>query len=139
MTSAAHKPSVYQAGPLFTRAEQEFNRHVAEALRAAGHEVFLPQEVEQQSVTGYAQAIFKGDLAGLEGADLVVAILDGPDVDSGTAWECGYAYAKGKKIYGLRTDFRIFGPEEKVNLMVQVPCSALVTTIEALLETLAEA
>lgn len=33
------------------------------------------------------------------------AVLDGVDVDSGTAWEIGYAYARGKPIIGLRTDF----------------------------------
>jgi len=31
----------------------------------------------------------------LDEASIVVAILDGPDVDSGTAIEIGYAFAKG--------------------------------------------
>ena len=31
--------------------------------------------------------------------------MDGPDPDSGTAWECGYAYGK-KPILLVRTDFR---------------------------------
>jgi nucleoside 2-deoxyribosyltransferase len=35
--------------------------------------------------------------------------MDGADPDSGTAWECGYAYAKGKPIVCYRTDFRITG------------------------------
>jgi len=127
---------IYQAGPLFTDAEKEFNRKVAEALRQAGHQVFLPQEHEQQLVPGYPAKIFAGDVRGLDDADAVVAVLDGSDVDSGTAWECGYAYAKGKPIFGLRTDTRIYGKEEKVNLMVQVPCRALAGTIANLLEAL---
>jgi nucleoside 2-deoxyribosyltransferase len=40
---------------------------------------------------------------------MVVACMDGADPDSGTAWECGYAYAKGKPIVCYRTDFRISG------------------------------
>jgi len=54
-------------------------------------------------------------------ADGVVAILDGVDVDSGTAAEVGYAYALGKRIYGLRTDFRLAGDNAGsiVNLQVQ--------------------
>ena len=54
-------------------------------------------------------------------ADGMVAILDGVDVDSGTAAEIGYAYALGKRIYGLRTDFRLAGDNHGsiVNLQVQ--------------------
>ena len=53
-------------------------------------------------------------------ADLVIAVLDGIDVDSGTASEIGFAYANGKPIFGLRTDFRLSGENEaaKVNLQV---------------------
>ncbi len=40
-------------------------------------------------------------------SDGVVAVLDGVDVDSGTASEIGYAYAKGKPILGYRGDFRL--------------------------------
>ncbi|MHA1698338.1 MAG: nucleoside 2-deoxyribosyltransferase [Promethearchaeota archaeon] len=57
----------------------------------------------------------------IDSADLVVAILDGPDVDSGVAAEIGYASAKNKKIFGLRTDFRSAGdnPGLVVNLQVE--------------------
>jgi nucleoside 2-deoxyribosyltransferase len=54
-------------------------------------------------------------------SDVVVAVLDGVDVDSGTASEIGYAYAEGKKIIGYRGDFRLTGDNEGtiVNLQVQ--------------------
>jgi len=130
---------IYQAGPLFTQAEQQFNRTLAEALRRAGHEVFLPQEHEQQPVPGYPAKIFASDLRGLDEAGAVVAVLDGSDVDSGTAWECGYAYARAKPIFGLRTDSRIYGTEERINLMVQVPCRVLTSGIEELLQALTAA
>lgn len=49
------------------------------------------------------------DVNGLNQSDRVVAIMDGCDPDSGTCWECGYAYAKGKPIIVVRTDFRGVG------------------------------
>ncbi|MDP8904454.1 MAG: nucleoside 2-deoxyribosyltransferase domain-containing protein [Chloroflexota bacterium] len=37
---------LYFAGPLFTRPERAWNAEVTAALRAGGHEVYLPQEEE---------------------------------------------------------------------------------------------
>ena len=93
---------LYFAGPLFSAAERSWNEALAATLREAGHEVFLPQDQE----TGRdAAGIFGTDVAGIDWADALVAIMDGPDPDSGTAWECGYAYGK-KPIILIRTDFR---------------------------------
>jgi nucleoside 2-deoxyribosyltransferase len=54
-------------------------------------------------------------------ADGVVAVLDGVDVDSGTAAEIGYAAALGKWMIGYRGDFRRTGedPAATVNLQVE--------------------
>jgi nucleoside 2-deoxyribosyltransferase len=94
---------IYLAGPLFTVAERDFNARLAARLRAARHEVFVPQESEQRSMT--ARQIFESDVAGVDWAEVVVANMDGPDPDSGTCWECGYAFGK-KPIIVFRTDFR---------------------------------
>lgn len=93
---------LYFAGPLFTSAERTWNDDLATALRDAGHEVFLPQDQERGRD---APGIFSTDVGGIDWADALVAIMDGPDPDSGTAWECGYAYGK-KPILLVRTDFR---------------------------------
>ncbi len=98
---------LYLAGPLFTLGEQSFNVELARFLEAEGFEVWLPQEYEPRSNT--ARAIFQMDVEALDAADMVVACMDGSDPDSGTAWECGYAYAKGKPIVCYRTDFRTKG------------------------------
>ena len=86
---------IYLAGPLFTLAEQSFNVELARFLESEGFEVFLPQEHEPRSKT--AKSIFDMDVAALDWADMVVACMDGPDPDSGTAWECGYAYARASR------------------------------------------
>lgn len=51
----------------------------------------------------------------------LVAVLDGTDVDSGTAAEIGYAFARGKPIVGYRGDFRLCSDNEGaiVNLQVE--------------------
>jgi nucleoside 2-deoxyribosyltransferase len=118
------KTKIYLAGPLFTVAEQRFNSGLARYLRNRGFAVWLPQDHEPRQKT--AQAIFEMDLAGLDGADLVVACMDGADPDSGTAWECGYAYAKGKPIVCYRTDFRISGDTKDApyNLMLSASATA---------------
>jgi nucleoside 2-deoxyribosyltransferase len=72
-------------------------------------------------------------LRSLNNADIIVAIIDGADADSGTAWEMGYAYAHGKPVIALRTDFRRSGNYEKVNLMLE-KSATVVTSIEYLLE-----
>ncbi|MGA7728057.1 MAG: nucleoside 2-deoxyribosyltransferase [Dehalococcoidales bacterium] len=53
--------------------------------------------------------------------DFVIGILDGVDVDSGTASEIGFAYGIGKRIFGFRTDSRKTGDNDgsTVNLQVQ--------------------
>ena len=78
-------------------------------------------------------------MGALDNCDVVVAILDGPDADSGTSFEMGYARARGKRVIGVRTDFR--GSEDHgLNLMLSNACSDLVTepsttgTVERLAE-----
>ena len=119
---------LYLAGPLFTVAEQNFNADLARFLEGEGFEVWLPQEHEARRVktAKRAKAIFAMDVAALDAADMVIACMDGPDPDSGTAWECGYAYAKGKPIVCYRTDFRLSGDTEGApyNLMLTESATA---------------
>ena len=98
---------IYLAGPLFSTPERDWNDGLAARLTSGGHDVYLPQAHPALELTG--RAIFLKDLDGLDWADGVVAIMDGPDPDSGTAWECGYAYAKGKPVVLFRSDFRASG------------------------------
>ncbi len=60
------------------------------------------------------EAIFRKDLAGVDWADAVVAIMDGADPDSGTCWECGYAYGVGKPVVLFRSDMRASGDTEEM-------------------------
>ncbi len=112
---------LYIAGPLFTCAEREFNQSLAALLKDKGYTVFLPQEFAPGSPDEdpdfFAKA-FDACIEYLDEADVVVAIADGPDADSGTCFEMGYAYGNGVPIVCVRTDFRAAAEENGVNLMV---------------------
>ena len=94
---------IYYAGPLFSTAERDFNLAVVTILRERGHEVFLPQEIEQKDTT--AAAIFSAEVAAISNAEAIVVNADGPDPDSGTSWELGNAW-RDKLSVVFRTDFR---------------------------------
>jgi len=133
------KKKIYLAGPLFTRAEIEYNQKLKDILLNNGHSVFLPQEDAEDAADERErqnqECIFIKCVEGVDASDLVVAILDGVDVDSGTAWEIGYAYAKGKPVIGLRTDFRELS-DGIVNLMVEMSIVSLARDEEELLKVL---
>jgi nucleoside 2-deoxyribosyltransferase len=120
---------VYFAGPLFTSSERSCNEWLAKALRGQGFDVILPQEEASkhisQGIPDYA-AIFSKCLEGVRSANVVLAALDGSDVDSGTAFECGYAYSRGTPIIGVRTDIRSGGEEHGVNAMLSRCCQQMV-------------
>lgn len=103
---------VYFAGPLFTPYERSFIDGCASRLRAEGIDVFVPHENVLASGDTSPATIFEKDWNGLSESDAVVALLDGPSVDDGTACEIGIFYAlmqadpSKKGIVGLLTDLR---------------------------------
>lgn len=103
---------VYLAGSIFTPYERAFLSECAERLRAEGFAVFVPHEQGLMGVDVTAEAVFAVDAAGVESADAVLAVLDGPSVDDGTACEIGLFHGlkqrdPGRKgVVGLLTDLR---------------------------------
>lgn len=136
---------IFIAGPLFSQAEREFNLKVDSHLRKHGFETFLPQrevgelweKIRERGRRAY-RTIYREDLRGLEQADAVVAILDGPDVDSGTAFEVGYASARGKPVIGLKTGMRMFAKGEELNNMLAQSLRALTKNLDELVAKLKE-
>jgi len=121
---------LYLAGPLFTAAERSWNEWLAGELRERGYSVLLPQAEANAFITPSGidfAGIFSMCLGQIREVDAVVAIFDGTDVDSGTAFECGYAYSIGKPIVGVRTDLRSGGEENGVNAMLSRCCQQLVS------------
>jgi len=137
--------TIYQAGPLFSEAEQSFHRELAVRLREAGHIVIWPGDLfaEGQIAAAGSHApafIFKGCRDAIDRCTCLVALLDGTQVDDGTAWEIGYAYAKSIPIYGLRTDFRVAGDTQHnyVNSMIQGCLTGFARSVEDLVRMLSK-
>ena len=126
---AAQRHAVYFAAPLFSQAERQWNRDVAERLgQLLGCSVLLPQDFavgEHPDDRRHFATLFRQCIEGVEQCHALVAILDGPDADSGTAFEMGYAHALGKPMVGVRTDFREL-QEHGANLMLARSCACVV-------------
>lgn len=128
---------IYLAAPLFSEAERVFNASVARLLRNHLFDVHLPQEAGDDSGTRDTREqgrLFLLNKTALEESDLVVAIIEGADADSGTAWEMGYAFARRKPVIALRTDFRRIGHHEHVNLMLEQSSKVVASTEDLLAE-----
>jgi nucleoside 2-deoxyribosyltransferase len=131
---------IYMASPLgFSEAGRHFYGAVLVPFVAGlGYEVLDPWALADQAKIEAVQRLPYGpekrdawrtlnreigatNRAAIDRADGVVAVLDGTDVDSGTAAEIGYAFACGKLIVGYRGDFRLSADNEgsTVNLQVE--------------------
>ncbi|HBY98934.1 MAG: nucleoside 2-deoxyribosyltransferase [Ardenticatenaceae bacterium] len=119
---------LYIAGPLFSPAHRAFHAENVRRLREAGHDCFVPQEQEHNARQSRSvpREVFRVDLEGVRWANALVALLDDPDVSSGTACEMGIFYELAnhdptkKGILGILTDERprrrdMGGAGERIN------------------------
>ena len=133
---------IYLAAPLFSEAERDFNRKLFKILTSHFFQVYLPQEAGDDTCSRGHEAhreIYRKHLGALRLVDVVVAVIDGADADSGTAWEMGYASGIGKPVIALRTDFRMAGRCEHVNLMLEQSATVVGSIEEVLRELCAPA
>lgn len=135
------KPKIYIAGPLFSLAERTFNHNLKQLLKPF-FDVYLPQEdggllvymIKAGMPAELAkEKVFDGDVRAVNDCNLLLIILDGRTVDEGAAFELGFAYAKGKQCYGLKT-----GPRQLLaignNPMIDGPIKRIFERIEELLD-----
>jgi nucleoside 2-deoxyribosyltransferase len=107
---------IYIAGPLFNVHEKKYLEEIAEVLEGADFECFLPHrdqkgiDPEELKNNEMSQAtkdiIFKTDIEALKEADLIVALVTGQDIDSGTASEIGFMYANNKPVIAITAEER---------------------------------
>ena len=88
---------IYLASPFFNDEELKNVKKAEEILMKRGFQVFSPRlnEVRTDENTQsalWSKETFMNDRRFIDWADAVVMLYYGGYSDSGTAWECGYAY-----------------------------------------------
>ena len=122
----------YVAGPLFDEGERWWISEVEEVAAAAGYDTFLPHRDNPPKTADNVREIFETNVGALERCDLVVASLNGITTDDGTAWEIGYAAARGTRLMGIHTDWRRRFDDEVVNLMLACSMETIVRSLDDL-------
>jgi hypothetical protein len=121
---------IYVAAPLFSEAERDWLDGLAARLRAEGFDCFVPHEHFDEITELTPGEIYRVDGEGLRASNVLLAWLDGPSIDDGTAAEIG-AFAelvrsgepRYRGIVGLVTDLRLQrrrgnAPGDGMNLFV---------------------
>lgn len=101
---------IYLASPWFKDNERIMYRQILDKMRSQGHEVYAPIEHEIGNAWGksneqWAREVFNADIQAIRDCDEVWVLNFGMYSDSGTAWECGFAYGIGKTVRQLVYNF----------------------------------
>ena len=119
---------IYLASPFFNEKELENVKIAEKILTERGFSLFSPRlnEVrtdENTQQSWWSKETFMNDKKFIDWADVVVMLYYGGYSDSGTAWECGYAY-------GTNTPVVVVQLGEGSNLMVHEGCHSNITLEE---------
>lgn len=119
---------IYLASPFFNEKELENVKIAEKILTERGFSLFSPRlnEVRTDENTQqywWSKETFMNDKKFIDWADVVVMLYYGGYSDSGTAWECGYAY-------GTNTPVVVVQLGEDSNLMVHEGCHSNITLEE---------
>ena len=130
---------IYVAGKVRSENEREFLEEVDKLCRKLRFKTFLPhRDVGLAKGIRDVKRIFEGDIInGFKDIDLVVAILDGLHVGAGTAWELGYAYAKGIPAIGIKIDESVEDALEYLSAIL-IGSMEIISSIEELENRLKE-
>ena len=91
---------IYLASPFFNDEELADVIRAENILLARGFDIFSPRlhEVRTDKIADparWSRETFEMDRVNIDRCDCVVMLYRGAYSDSGTAWECGYAFGKG--------------------------------------------
>ena len=110
---------VYIASPLCVKEDRDFAEKIDKLCKKIGIKTFLPHRDCGLWKEGISFAkIAKGDVEGFKDCNLLIANLNGFNVWAGTAWEMGYAHAKGIPVIGLKTDREINESTEELSAII---------------------
>lgn len=115
---------IYVAAPHFSLGEREF---IDSVVYDISRELNLDPDKDfyisyRDNISVFDGMIYDKNIKYLNTCDIMVAILDGQDVNSGTAFEIGFFKAQDKPVLGLLTDSQSYDEagdlNEKLNTMI---------------------
>lgn len=115
----------YLANGLFSIGDRYVNAELARLVRLSvpSIELYVPQEndaINDKSNYADSLAIAEADLSNLQNSDVLIAVIDGVEIDSGVAAEIGAFSMLKRPIIALFSDVRQLGRdnEKKINALV---------------------
>lgn len=106
---------IYIAGPdVFKENSIEIGQLYKKISKCYGYIGLYPLDNEisfNNKPRVIANNIYKANISLIKECDIVIANLNpfrGKEADSGTIWECGYAKALGKKVYGYMNNTQAY-------------------------------
>lgn len=131
---------IYIAGALFTPAQRARLEEIESVCRSVGLETYLPHRdaglFDRDDST--PEAVFKQDMEAVDDSDYLLTVLNGPPFDSGTAWELGYAHARGIPAVGFVEDERVFDVDRQLNPMLVGSVRCVASSLDELEASLKE-
>jgi phosphoribosylformimino-5-aminoimidazole carboxamide ribotide isomerase len=121
-----HGVRAYLASYNSSQAARVWNLQLRETLTEDNPymEILIPQidlEIDMENMSRREiQACYESEL---DKADIVIVILEGVESEAWTGFECGYARAHGKYIYGITSDQEARGPSQ---LRFEAMCDELI-------------
>ena len=121
-----HGVRAYLAAYNSSQAARVWNLQLRETLTEDNPymEILIPQidlDIDTENMTQREiQASYQSEL---DKADIVIVILEGVEAEAWTGFECGYARARGKYIYGITSEQEIKGPSQ---LRFEAMCDELI-------------
>ena len=115
---------IYLAGPdVFLPNAIEHGKYLKQICASYGHEGLFPMdnEIKETNPLDIANKIMEANKRMIAGCDFVIANLSpfrGPEPDSGTVWEVGYAQGLVKKVFAYSADMRTL--KERTQAMHQL-------------------
>lgn len=120
---------VYLAAPFFCQQELSWVSYIHQSLESCGLIILSPSKengiINADTTIVDRKSIFNLDLELIDRADIVVALLD--HNDTGTSFEIGYAFSKGKPVIGLKTF------EVELNNMLEYGCNSICFSVDKLI------
>ena len=118
---------IYIAAPFFNEEQVEFVDAIEQCLELNGLEYYSPRSegvlmnMTPEEKKARMKYIFDKNVEMLDKCDIVLAVID--NYDTGTVWEIGYAYAKGKKIITITDHY--YGVNVMINECIVAHCTQL--------------